>query len=517
MMAAECMQGNGWRLKELLGDVAECNVAQCDDVLVFGLSIDSRRIGPGDLFIACSGHTARGHDYIEDAIKYGASAVLYDSSNSNYRPNELSQVPVIGVEGLSSKVGIIADRFFASPSKELVVTGVTGTNGKTSCSHIIAHVLSKAMSTPAGVMGTLGNGLYGSVEKASHTTPEPIAVHRMLSEMKRRGAKDVVMEVSSHGLAQDRVAGVAIDVAVFTNISRDHLDYHQTMQAYVEAKARLFSMPSVSCVVVNLDDEYCCDMLDASPASARKIGYAVASRNEIKKACAEKVDSVVYGSVVNSSLAGSEVKVESDWGTTTFSTSLLGEFNVSNLLAALAVLLWRGVPFDEAVARLATVRPFAGRMEVIANESAVPTVVIDYAHTPDALEKVLKSIKQYTTAKLWCVFGCGGDRDQGKRAEMGRVAEQYADHVVVTDDNPRTESPQLIVNAIVGGMNVPEDASVIHSREQAIEHAVRSASPQDVILIAGKGHEDYQEINGKRSFFSDHAVALSVLSQEVSQ
>lgn len=512
MTVKQSYQGEGWRLSELLAGIVP---GQTQDVFVFGLSSDSRRIGPGDLFLACSGRSTQGHRYINDAIKYGASAVLYDAAIENVVVAPLqTQIPVIAVVDLAAKIGLIAERFYGSPSKELVVTGVTGTNGKTSSSHIIAHVLSKAMATPAGLMGTLGYGLCGSLEKATHTTPDAITVHRLIRDIKNRGAKDVVMEVSSHGLDQGRIVGVEVDVAVFSNITRDHLDYHETMQAYVDAKKRLFAWPTLKCAVINVDDAYCQDMMSVIAPSTKVIGYSVKSARAAKTPCLHKAHSVIYGSILKSSLDGSEILVECEWGCAQFSTSLLGEFNVYNLLAALAVLLWRGVAFEEALARLATVRPFAGRMEVVARSATTPTVVIDYAHTPDALEKALKAIRQLSPEqKLWCVFGCGGDRDQGKRAIMGQIAEQFSDRVVVTDDNPRSEQPQDIVRGILSGMANASQVDVVHDRAEAIAFVLRQASGMDVVLIAGKGHEDYQEINGERRFFSDLDEVKKCLAQ----
>jgi len=516
MVARQTYQGEGLRLSDLLSGVITTSEQGLDEVFVLGLSADSRRIGPGDLFLACRGGASDGHAYIQDAIKYGACAVLYEMSAEQQCISAVRGIPLIAVEGLSDKVGLLASAFYNAPSQEMVVTGVTGTNGKTSCSHIIAHALSKAMSTPAGILGTLGYGLCGDLERASHTTPDAITVHRLLRDMKKRGAKDVVMEVSSHGLDQGRIVGVDVDVAVFTNISRDHLDYHQTMQAYVNAKKRLFSLPSLKCAVINLDDDYSNEIMRELPSSCKAIAYSLKDKSNTQHDGSLKYHAAVFGRVVNRSMAGSEVLLETDWGTATCMTPLLGDFNVSNLLAALSVLLWRGVEFEEAIARLATVRPIAGRMEVIVNSSEVPTIVIDYAHTPDALEKALKAIRQLFEGRLWCVFGCGGDRDQGKRAEMGRVAEQYADAIVLTDDNPRSELPASIVDLVLSGVRDVNEVRVIHNREQAIEYAVHEAMPGDVVLIAGKGHEDYQEINGKRRFFSDHAVVLGMVSQRLS-
>ena len=511
MAAKQAYQSEGVCLSDLLQGILDIDVVGLDRVTVLGLSTDSRRIGPGDLFLACGGLTTKGHKFINDAIRYGACAVLYDSAESLPGIGPEKRVPVIAVDDLSSKIGLLAARFFQNPSKELVVTGVTGTNGKTSCSHILAHALSKATASPAGVMGTLGYGVCGELEKASHTTPDAITVHRLMNKMKRCDTKDVVMEVSSHGLHQGRIVGVEVDVAVLTNISRDHLDYHQTMQAYVDAKRRLFSWPSLKCAVVNLDDAYAQYMLEAVSSDVERIGYTLGGCGKFSE---EGVVKLVRGTILNASTSGCEVLVKSEWGEASFKTSLIGEFNVSNLLAALSVLLWRGVNFDEALARLATVRPLLGRMEVVANAESVPTVIIDYAHTPDALEKALTTIKKLSACKLWCVFGCGGDRDQGKRAQMGSIAREYADEVVVTDDNPRFESPSQIVEDILSGISNREAVHTISNREQAIAYALNQASAEDVVLIAGKGHEDYQDVQGQRTFFSDHAVVLSLLSAE---
>ena len=511
MAAKQTYQGEGVCLTALLQGILDIDLLGLDRVTVLGLSTDSRRIGPGDLFLACGGLTTKGHKFIHDAVRYGACAVLYDSVEGLPDIGLEKSVPVVAVDDLSSKIGLLAARFFQNPSKGLVVTGVTGTNGKTSCSHILAHALSKATASPAGVLGTLGYGVCGELEKASHTTPDAITVHRLMDKMRRCGTKDVVMEVSSHGLHQGRIVGVDVDVAVLTNISRDHLDYHQTMQAYVDAKRRLFSWPSLKCAVINLDDAYASYMFEAVSPGVERIGYTLGGSEKFIEKSEVKL---VRGSILNASTFGSEVLVKSEWGEASFKTSLIGEFNVSNLLAALSVLLWRGVDFDEALARLATVRPLLGRMEVVANAESSPTVIIDYAHTPDALEKALTTIKHVSACKLWCVFGCGGNRDQGKRAQMGRIAQQYADEVVVTDDNPRFESPRQIVDDILSGMSNRESVHTISNREQAVAYALNHATAGDVVLIAGKGHEDYQDVQGQRTFFSDHAVVLSLLSAE---
>jgi UDP-N-acetylmuramoyl-L-alanyl-D-glutamate--2,6-diaminopimelate ligase len=488
-------------------------VASEDDRVVMGLTMDSRRVRPGDVFLACHGSRSCGHDFITEAVRYGAVAVVYESPYAPL-PRLPVRVPMIGVDGLANKAGAIAERFYRNPSRALRAIGVTGTNGKTSTTHFIAHALSKGMPTPCGLVGTLGSGLYGNLNPGLHTTPDPVTLHALLAEVRDAGATDVVMEVSSHGLVQGRVEAVQFDTAVFTNLSRDHLDYHLDMDAYAQAKRRLFTFPSLRAAVINLDDEQGWAALNVVDPRVRIVGYTLAQDVGVIQRRLGRANTLVLvrGQIGSADCAGMQLSVESELGAGSLHTSLLGRFNASNLLAALGVLLMRGVAMDDALARLATVRPVAGRLEGYGGRGQ-PLVVVDYAHTPDALEQVLITLRALCHGRLWCVFGCGGNRDRGKRPQMGAIAQRLADRVIVTDDNPRFEEAPSIVADILSGMQQPQSATVIHARSEAIAYAVGGAAAQDVVLIAGKGHEDYQEVKGQRKPFSDREQVAWLLRE----
>jgi len=382
------------------------------------------------------------------------------------------------------------------------VVGVTGTNGKTSCSHWIAQCLDRC-GRRAAVAGTLGNGLVGALEPAAHTTPDAALLQEMLARYKAAGALAIAMEVSSHGLDQDRVNGVGFDVALFTNLTRDHLDYHGTMAAYGAAKAKLFAWPGLHAQVVNADDAFGQSLADAARTRGRKVlTYGLANAD------------VAATGIANAS-RGISLSVATPWGRGDVQTTLVGAFNASNLLGCLAVLLASDIPLADALAALATMTPPPGRMQRLGGGDA-PLVVVDYAHSPDALEKVLTALRPAVAqgGELVVVFGCGGDRDAGKRPEMGRVASTLADRVIVTSDNPRTEDPAAITSAIVRGIRDTGNRRwvVDLDRATAINAGVSGAKAGDVVLIAGKGHEDYQETNGVRSHFSDVEVAEAAIA-----
>ena len=492
-------------LSSLLAGIAE--VALEDDRAVFGLTIDSRRVRPGDVFFACRGTQVDGHAFIADAVHYGAVAVLCESL-----PEQLSllsvRVPMLAIPDLAKKIGMIAERFYHYPTRDMFVVGVTGTNGKTSTTHFLAHGLSKGVTTPCGLIGTLGSGVYGNLNPGLHTTPDPVTLHRLLAEFHDAGARDAVMEVSSHGLDQGRVAGVEYSAAVFTNLTRDHLDYHGTMEKYAQAKRRLFRCATLRWVIVNADDVGSGTIVAEASPGAQIIGFSLGNAR-VSSARAIKY---VYGRIQRSDITGMGLAITGDYGAAVLHTQLIGEFNASNLLAALCVLLSRGVLMDEAAARLSTVRPVPGRLETFGGNKGRPLVVVDYAHTPDALEKVLAALRPLCRGKLWLVFGCGGNRDRGKRSQMGAIAERHSDYCVLTDDNPRHEDPTAITADILDGMKAPSSVNVIHSRSDAIAFAVKQAGLDDVVLIAGKGHEDYQEIQAQRRPFSDRQYVTGLMS-----
>jgi UDP-N-acetylmuramoyl-L-alanyl-D-glutamate--2,6-diaminopimelate ligase len=476
------------------------------DVAITRLVTDSRAVQSGDTFVACPGETLDGRQFIAQAIARGANAVIYDSHNFAWNPEW--QAPNLGVADLRHKAGELADAVYGRPSERLHVVGVTGTNGKTSTSHWIAQALGDAGKRCA-LIGTLGNGFAGELQPGANTTPDAISVHGLFAEYLKRGASAVAMEVSSHALAQGRVNGVRFDIALLTNLSRDHLDYHGDMESYAASKRRLFDWESLRHVVLNLDDAFGASLAEElSDGSAEVIGYGLSDAAMQK---AEKLGiRMVHGRVGEMSARGLSLDIHTSWGGAQLKSGLIGRFNAENLLGVLAVLLAGGMQLDAAVHSLSGMQAVAGRMQRLGGADQ-PTVVVDYAHTPDALEKVLLTLREVNAGgKLICVFGCGGDRDRGKREMMGRVAERFADLSIVTSDNPRSEPPEYIIADITVGMTDNKHQIVIE-RGAAIAQAIARARAQDTVLIAGKGHEDYQEVAGVRHPFSDIAVAASAL------
>lgn len=460
-----------------------------------GLAIDSRKVKPGDLFLAVPGERADGRQFIRQAIAAGASAVLWEAGDFEW--DRKLRVPNIGVVGLRERLGEIADEFHGHPSRVLWMAGVTGTNGKTSCSQWIAQALT-ATARKTAVVGTLGAGFPGALGAAANTTPDAVELHGLLAQFVAEGASACAMEVSSHGIEQGRVNGVQFDAALFTNLSRDHLDYHGSMEAYAAAKAKLFRWPGLKHAVINIDDPFGRELagsLDRSEVNV--IGYGI-GRGDV---AAQKLDL---------STQGMRLQIATPWGSALLESPMLGRFNAYNLLGVLSVLLLSGVPLNDAAEAMAKVQPVPGRMQLV-RESGVPLVVVDYAHTPDALEKVLETLRGVLApgARLFCVFGCGGDRDPGKRPLMGEVATRLADHAVITSDNPRSEDPLAIIAAVAAGAH--PNHSTEPDRAAAIAHALYEAQAGDIVLLAGKGHEAYQEIDGLKLPFDDAKVARELL------
>lgn len=489
------------RLSRLLSGLV--SVPRSADREIGGLSADSRRVSPGDLFLACAGATTHGADFIEDAINAGAAAVAVETPASFKDAGH--RVPVIAVAGLGPMLGMIAARFYGDPSRELTVVGVTGTNGKTSCCHYLAQALTTD-DAPCGVLGTLGYGAFGDLSTGTHTTPDAVTVQRELARLRGLGARYTVMEVSSHALEQGRVNDVRFHGAVFTNLSHEHLDYHGDLASYGSAKRRLFVVPGLRRAAVNCDDDFGRELAADLPDTVEVVRYGLDQDPR-------RGDDVrfVWGRELHMDATGLDMRIQSGWGEGRLRAELLGRFNASNLLAALATLLALEMPFEQALTRLAITRPVAGRMERLGGNGRTPTVVVDYAHTPDALSQALEALRPHCRGRLWCVFGCGGDRDPGKRPLMGAVAEAGADRVVVTDDNPRSEPGAAIIEQILAGMSSPRTAEVQADRAVAIHRAVATATPGDVVLIAGKGHEEFQIIGAERRPFSDRLEARRAL------
>jgi UDP-N-acetylmuramoyl-L-alanyl-D-glutamate--2,6-diaminopimelate ligase len=478
-------------LRELLEGMAR--VPGVANRAVRGLQTDSRRVQPGDLFLALPGMVADGRDYLGDAVASGAGAIAYETDDGYLLPG--APVPAFGVSGLRHKIGVIADRFYGAPSRRLVVVGVTGTNGKTTCTQLLAQALDQPPRRCA-VIGTLGGGFPGALNASIHTTPDAVTVQRLLAEFLDRGAAHVAMEVSSHALEQGRVNGVRFHVAVFTNLTRDHLDYHGDMTAYGQAKAKLFAHAGLKHAVINHDDDFGRRLLADVDAPVTCLSYGIEGGD-------------VRAREVRPSPEGLWLRVQTPHGETELRSPLIGHFNVYNLLAVLATLLALGVELNDAAARLARAQAPAGRAERFGGARGLPLVVVDYAHTPDALEKILTALREYTRGKLCCVFGCGGDRDRGKRPVMGGIAERLADVVLLTDDNPRHESGDAIIADIAGGMRAAP--RIIRDRRNAIATAIQAAAEGDIVLIAGKGHEDYQQVGDERRPYSDRDTVRTLM------
>jgi UDP-N-acetylmuramoyl-L-alanyl-D-glutamate--2,6-diaminopimelate ligase len=472
------------------------------------LTSDSRRAAPAAAFFAWPGAEADGRRHIAQAIERGCAAVVWESRDFAWDGSW--QVPNAGVGDLKAQAGFLAHAFYGRPSDSLWMCGVTGTNGKTSCSQWLAHVLSVTRAK-TGVIGTLGSGFPSNLLPVQNTTPDALEVHRLLAEFRSAGAGAVAMEVSSHGLVQGRVNGVAFDCALFTNLTHDHLDYHGTMAAYGEAKARLFDAPGLQTAVLNLDDPFGLRLAQRVAArGVRTIGYGLAHA----PAARDAVDDFVVARDIRIEGGITHAFLESSWGEAAATIGQIGNFNVANALGVLGCLVANGLPFQDAAARLAALPPVSGRMQKIAERPGCPLVVVDYAHTPDALDKAtraLQPVAQSRGGRLVVVFGAGGNRDADKRPLMGAIVSRLADRVVLTSDNPRGEDPAAILKAIRRGVS---GACITElDRETAIVSAIEAAAPADVVLIAGKGHEEYQEIAGKRLPFSDAGVAAAALGR----
>lgn len=485
-------------LADLLHGFADAQGA--GDIAVSGLALDSREIASGHAFVALRGLKNHGTDFAAKAVEQGAVAILaeppFDAVDAG--------VPVVAVKGLREHVGAIAARFHGDPSKALEVVGVTGTNGKTSTVQLIAQALAFLGRKPATV-GTLGAGMHGAIVEGERTTPDAIRMQALFAEFRDAGATHVAMEVSSHALEQGRVNAVAFDVAVFTNLTRDHLDYHGTMEAYGAAKAKLFAFEGLRAAVINVDDAFGLKLAKGLPEGVAKLRTSMAHD-------ATEKDAEIRADIVVTSAKGLSFNLNTPWGMRTVRSALLGRFNVANLLAVAAVLGALGEPFDRIHAALESLQPVNGRMSRLGGDGKKPLVVVDYSHTPDALKQALLALRSHTKGRLICVFGAGGDRDQGKRPIMAGIAERLADMVIVTDDNPRTEDGDAIVAQIVAGFAHPDTVMVERDRASAITLALADAKADDVVLIAGKGHETYQEgPEGKRPF-DDLAVAAEAMA-----
>ena len=458
-----------------------------DKLLVQGVALDSRVVEPGDLFMAIPGHLTDGRRYISDALSRGAVAVACQAGEKDQHSSE----KVIIVDDLPSKVGEIASRFYDIPSAKLSLIGVTGTNGKTSCCHYLAQCLTD-LGVTCGVIGTMGYGLGNSWCDLERTTPDAVVFQRCLAELLELGARTVSFEASSHGLAQGRLDGTFIDIAVFTNLSRDHLDYHSDLDDYFESKRSLFQLPGLKNVVINADDLQGQRLIDELGSQVEIISYGI-----------ENTLADVFCTECLYDPTGTTARIRTPWGSGVLSSRLLGEFNLSNLLAVVAVLGARGYGLADITAAVSGVRHVKGRMDLLQFPNRAD-VVVDYAHTPDALNKVLEALRDHCRGSLWCLFGCGGDRDRGKRKLMGEIAYDKSDVLVLTSDNPRSEPSEQIVADILKGVGDSKPVIVELDRSKAIKRAIDELGKNDMLLVAGKGHENYQETHGRRVPYSDY-------------
>jgi UDP-N-acetylmuramoyl-L-alanyl-D-glutamate--2,6-diaminopimelate ligase len=484
------------------------------------LHADTRSIAAGDAFFAYAVDGADNRPFIDGAIERGAAAVLVQPEGFR---GAIDASTTLAVPALNELAGSIASAWYNDPSDGMLTVGITGTNGKTSCSQWISAALT-ALGKRCAIIGTLGTGLPGHLVHTGFTTPDAPQLQRSLAQLRDAGAQAVAMEVSSHALHQGRVNGTAFDIAVFTNLTQDHLDYHGTFEAYEAAKARLFAWPELRAAVINRDDAAGRRLLASTKGHARTIAYGLdeslkdAPQADASGAAASSAAALLLASNVRATATGTAFHLAtSDWGNAEVEVQTLGAFNVSNLLGVLGALLAADVPFDAALAELAKLEPVNGRMQRLGGrlQNDEPLVVIDYAHTPDALEKTLEALRPMAAARggeLICMFGCGGDRDATKRPLMGAIAEKLADGVVVTSDNPRSEDPQSIIEQIAAGMKDASKARRIEDRASAILQAIRGAAREDVIVLAGKGHEATQEIMGKKRAFSDQDHARLALA-----
>lgn len=486
-------------LHELLAGFS--NTLEFPGLEISGITSHSKQVKKGDLFIAQSGLTRHAVDFVPDAVKSGALAVVYDAQDAYCRqriPLLKKQLKTlwIPVLDLNKVTGDIASRFFNHPSRHVKLVGITGTDGKTSVTHLLIQALTR-MNLKAGSIGTLGYGVSNNLTMTRYTTPDAITLQSLLNELYQDGSEYVVMEVSSHALEQYRVNGCEFDIAVLTNLGSDHLDYHVTLEQYALAKSILFEFPGLSARVLNAEDELGQRLLQRN-SKMKSLSYSARAQSGQPASVKLKHSRMTE--------KGIEITVNTASGSLVIQTGLIGSFNIDNCLACISVLMLLGFDVDNIQQSMQGIKPIPGRMEYFPSTASRAAAVVDFAHTQQALEACLNALKDYTSGELYCVFGCGGDRDQSKRPLMGAVAERLADCVILTDDNPRDEPAEKIMQDILAGFKKPQKVRVIHDRQKAIQTAMHLAQPQDLVVIAGKGHEQIQIVGDKRLAFSDHKV-----------
>ena len=487
-------------LSELLSGIKDAPPTK-----ISGICDDSQNIKKGDVFFAFQGDISHGMDYLESVIKGGAAAIIYESPYAKITQNKFN-IPIIGINNLKIYKGKIANRWHNNISKKLKIIGITGTNGKTTVAALIQSCL-HSLGHTCGYIGTLGVGIY-DYDHSDLTTPSNFKLHQAVADFYQKGVKFVVIEVSSHAIAQDRIAGIHFDATMFTNLTQDHLDYHGDMKNYGEIKSRLFTEIESKIKIINCINDFGKKLFSEIQEDVIQITNTLVP-NEGKGLFLNIEKISAHG-------LGYSVSIQSSWGHKKFNIPLIGAFNVENTSQVIALLLSYNFNFEEIVSVIKILTPPKGRMQLvkITSNKKIPKVYIDFAHTPDALKLALVALRSHYDTNIWCVFGCGGDRDQGKRKLMGHVAEKYSDHVVITSDNPRSENSKSIINDILEGMK--KDVEIFEDRAEAIQYAIQSASYQDVILIAGKGHESYQSINGSKITFVDNDHADRALKNRLS-
>ncbi|MGD9108027.1 MAG: UDP-N-acetylmuramoyl-L-alanyl-D-glutamate--2,6-diaminopimelate ligase [Gammaproteobacteria bacterium] len=491
------------KLQQLLQNII--NLDTIPDINISGLTLDSHEVKPGYLFFAYQGSSVDSKQFIDQAIANGATVILCDTNKSQPTLTHKNNIPIIALPNLTKKIGQIAANFYDNPSKNMLAIGITGTNGKTSISYLLTAALQK-LGKQAGLIGTLGYGKPKSLTPSNYTSPNPIMLQRILADFKQQNINTVVMETSSHALDQDRFAGIEIKFGTFTNLTHDHLDYHKTIDEYAAAKQRLFTRSSMQNGIFNLDDPIGLKWFEQFKNNFAVYGYTL-NPNKFNSS------NIIAANNIQTQPNGINAEILSPWGNGKLVSQLVGRFNLSNLLAVIANLCIMGYKLNDILPIIPALQPVSGRMQTIIGKNK-PLVVVDFSHTPDALKQALQTLREHCHGKLFCVFGCGGDRDRKKRPEMAEIAEQLADHITITNDNVRFEDPQQIANEVLAGLNHPDKAIVELDRIKAIAHTIKQATSKDIVLLAGKGHEPYQIIGDKKLPFSDIEIVKNLFAEE---
>lgn len=497
-------------LQQLVAGLAPSSATE--PLEITGLALHTHHIQPGEAFIAYKGQQVDGRNFIKEAIAKGAKAVLCEAEDLPSFSLPSSEVPIIPVHNLALQLDKLAKRFYGEPSSEMEIIGITGTNGKTTTSYLLAQALSR-LGIPTAILGTIGCGFVNNLNETTLTTPDAISLQKYLSSLKQEGAKAVAMEVSSHGLELNRVKNIHFQSAMFTNLTQDHLDFHATMEAYGRAKQKLFHNFDISRAIINADCPYFEKILTATSKDIPTILYSIGELPKISYK--RKSLGFIHASSIILDQKGITAEIRSPWGTGILRSPLVGEFNLSNLLGVLAELCLRDIPLKDALFALSFANAAPGRMQRLGGVRE-PQVIIDYAHTPDALQNALKAARLHCRRRLWCIFGCGGSRDKDKRPKMGKVAAELADKIIITNDNPRNEQPHKIIEDILQGIDQSfgDKITIIEDRQMAIEYALHQGLAIDTIVIAGKGHENYQIIGSEKIPFNDMECVKKLLKED---